>query len=63
MTELWQLSGLDLGEAIARRETSAVEVLDAIVTRVEAVNAQVNAIVTLVAERAREEARAVDTLG
>jgi Asp-tRNA(Asn)/Glu-tRNA(Gln) amidotransferase A subunit family amidase len=60
MTELWQLSGLALGKAIARREVSAVEVLDAIVARVEAVNPQVNAIVTLVAENAREEARAVD---
>jgi amidase len=60
MTELWQLSGLALGKAIARREVSAVEVLDAIVARVEAVNPQVNAVVTLMAERAREEARAVD---
>lgn len=60
MTELWQISGLALGEAIAHREVSAVEVLDAIIARVEAVNPQVNAIVTLVAERAREEARAVD---
>src|SRR5260221_12265783 len=60
MTELWQLSGLALGRAIANREVSAVEVLDAIVARVEAVNPQVNAVVTLVAENAREEARAVD---
>src|SRR5260370_5162454 len=60
MTELWQMSGLALGRAIANREVSAVEVLDAIVARVEAVNPQVNAIVTLVAENAREEARAVD---
>jgi amidase len=54
------MSGLALGKAIARREASAVEVLDAIVARVEAVNPKVNAVVTLVAERAREEARAVD---
>ncbi len=60
MTELWQMSGLALGKAIARREASAVEVLDAILARVEAVNPKVNAVVTLVAERAREEARAVD---
>src|SRR6266487_3485964 len=49
MTELWQMSGLALGRAIARREVSAVEVLDAIVARVEAVNQKVNAVVTLVA--------------
>ncbi|HYT28206.1 MAG TPA: amidase [Ktedonobacteraceae bacterium] len=60
MTELWQMPGLALGEAIARREVSALEVLDAIVKRVEAVNPQVNAIVTRAVERAQEEARAVD---
>ena len=42
MTELWQMSGLDLGRAIASREMSAVEVLDAIVARVEAVNPPVS---------------------
>jgi Asp-tRNA(Asn)/Glu-tRNA(Gln) amidotransferase A subunit family amidase len=60
MTELWQMSGLALGRAIASQEVSAVEVLDAIVACVEVVNPQVNAIVTLVTENAREEARAVD---
>jgi len=60
MTELWQMSGLALGRAITDREVSAVEALDAIVARVEAVNPQVNAVVTLVADRAREEAHAVD---
>ncbi len=59
MTELWQMSGMALPRAIASQEVSAVEALDAIVARVEAVNPKV-AIVTLVAERAREEARAVD---
>jgi len=60
MTELWQMSGLALGRAIAQREVSAVEVLDAIVARVEAVNPKVNAVVTMVAENARQEARAAD---
>ena len=60
MTELWQMSGLTLGKAIADHEASAVEVLDTILARVEAVNPQVNAIVTLVAENARQEAHAVD---
>lgn len=60
MTELWQMSGLALGKAIASREASAVEVLDAIVARVEAVNPKVNALVTLMKESAREEARTVD---
>src|SRR6516165_9105496 len=61
MTELWQMSGLALGRAIASREVSAVEVLDAIIARVESVNPKVNAIVTLVVDRAQEEARAADT--
>lgn len=60
MAELWQMSGLALGKAIASREVSAVEVLDAILARVEAVNPKVNAIVTPVADNARKEARAVD---
>jgi hypothetical protein len=52
----YHLSGLALGKAIGRHEVSAVEVLEAIIARVEAVNPQVNAVVTLVAEHAEEEA-------
>jgi aspartyl-tRNA(Asn)/glutamyl-tRNA(Gln) amidotransferase subunit A len=60
MTELWQMSGLALGKAMARREVSAIEVLDATLARIEAINPQINAVVTLVAERARQEALAAD---
>ena len=45
---------------IRRREISASEVLEAHLTRIERVNPQVNAIVTLVAERARAQATAAD---
>jgi aspartyl-tRNA(Asn)/glutamyl-tRNA(Gln) amidotransferase subunit A len=60
MAELWQMSGLELGTAIASKEVSAAEVLEAILKRVEAVNPKVNALVTLSAETARKEAQAVD---
>jgi len=60
MVELWQMSGLDLGSAIAAQEVSATEVLEAILARIEAVNPAVNAVVTLAADEARAEAGAVD---
>ncbi len=60
MAELWQMSGLALGEAIASKEVSATEVLEALLARIEAVNPTINAIVTLAAETARDEAKAAD---
>ncbi len=60
MAELWQMSGLDLGKAIATKEVSATEVLEAILARIEDVNATINAVVTLVPDRALAEARAID---
>lgn len=60
MAELWQMSGLELGAAIASKEVSSTEVLDALLARIEAVNPRINAIVTLAAETAHAEARAAD---
>ncbi len=60
MAELWQMSGLALGEAIAAKEVTATEVLDALLARITSVNPPINAIVTLAADTARAEARAVD---
>jgi amidase len=60
MAELWQMSGLELGAAIASKEVSSTEVLDALLARIEAVNPKINAIVTLAAETARAEALAAD---
>ncbi len=34
MAELWQMPGLVLGEAIAAKEVSATEVLDALLARI-----------------------------
>jgi len=62
--ELAYRSTIDLAAAIRAREISAVEALDAAVARVEARNPEVNVVVTLDVERARERAAAVDaTLG
>lgn len=49
-----------LRDAVLAGELSAAEVLEAHLERIEAVNPELNAIVTLVAERAREEAAAAD---
>ena len=49
-----------LRDAIAAGELSAVEVVSAHLERIEAVNPAINAIVTLVPERALEEAAAAD---
>ncbi|TQE32352.1 amidase family protein, partial [Streptomyces ipomoeae] len=50
----------ELATALARREVSAREVVTAHLERIERVNPTVNAIVTLVADRALEEAAEAD---
>ncbi len=57
---LWQRTALELGALIRRREVRAVEVLEAILERVDAVNPVLNAIVTLDVEGARAAAEAAD---
>lgn len=58
--ELCFLPAADLSAAIRRREVSCLEVMDAHLAQIERVNPQVNAIVTLVADRARADALAAD---
>jgi amidase len=53
-------SARELRDLIVARELSAVEVLEAHLARIDAVNPQVNAIVTLVPERALAEAAELD---
>ena len=48
--ELWRSSATELAAAIRRREVSCVEVMEAHLARIEAVNPLLNAIVTLDAE-------------
>src|SRR5689334_404522 len=50
----------ELANAIRSKKVSAVEVVEAHLRRVEEVNPQINAVVTLCAERALAEAQAAD---
>jgi amidase len=58
--ELCNLSAVELAGRIRSKRVSAREVMTAHLARIERVNPRVNAIVTLVAERAMDAARAAD---
>jgi amidase len=58
--ELCFKSAVELARLMRSRELSASDVLDAHLRQIERVNPKVNAIVTLVADRAREEAARAD---
>src|SRR6185503_15500411 len=58
--ELCDLSATELASRIRRKDVSAVEVMTAHLARIERVNPRINAIVTLVAERAMADAKAAD---
>ncbi len=60
MTDLWRLSALDLGDLIARRETTSEEVVKTFFERIDRINPKIGAYVTLCGEEALSEARAVD---
>ena len=59
-TDLCWLSGLELRRRYERRELSPVEVTEAVLRRIEAVDAGLNAFVTVTPERAMAEARAAE---
>src|SRR4051794_3380832 len=58
--ELWYLDAGDLADRLRRRDVSAREVIQAFLDRIEAVNPQVNAIVTLDPEGALRAAAEAD---
>ncbi|TAM91467.1 MAG: amidase [Jatrophihabitans sp.] len=60
MSELCFLPATELAALLRRREVSARELTQAHLDQIERVNPQINAIVTLVAERALAEAAAAD---
>jgi amidase len=60
MTDLCFLTAIELADRIRRREVSVTEVVRAHLAQIERVNPKVNAIVTLTAERALDDARAKD---
>ena len=54
------LTAREMARLMRRKELSAVETLDAHLKRIERINPQVNSIVTLVADQARERAKHCD---
>lgn len=60
MTEIWKLSGLQLGKRIASKEIKPSEVMQAILARIEKVNPEINAFCTVAHDSAMAEARAAD---
>jgi amidase len=61
-TELWYLNATELAARIQRKQVSAREVMRGHLAQIERVNPKVNAIVTLVAERAMVDAAKADEL-
>lgn len=60
MGEIWRRSATDLAAAIASRELSAVEVVQAHLDRIEAVNPAVNAVTLVLADDALAAAKDAD---
>ena len=60
--ELCDLTATELAARIRRKQVSAREVMTAHLARIERVNPKINAIVTLVAERAMADAKKADEL-
>lgn len=58
--DLCWLSGTELAALIRRRKVSPVEVVDAVLGRIDKVNPRLNAYVTVTAESARREAKAAE---
>ncbi|MGJ4943603.1 amidase [Bradyrhizobium sp. HKCCYLS1011] len=60
MSEIWQLSATELARRIALRQLSSVEVVDAHLARIDAVNPALNAVVRVLADQARAAADQAD---
>src|SRR3989449_8024934 len=61
MSDLCFLTAVELADRIRRRQVSVTEVVRAHLAQIERVNPRVNAIVTLTAERALDDAARKDT--
>ena len=62
MTELWQLSAIELADLVRARKASAREAAEAALQRLEAINPKLNAIVVCRPELVRERADAIDLM-
>ncbi|HUA52791.1 MAG TPA: amidase family protein [Candidatus Sulfotelmatobacter sp.] len=60
MSELWRLSATEAVARLKRRELQPIELIDAALARIAAVDKPVNALPTLCAERARAAAKRLD---
>jgi amidase len=60
MSEIWQLSATELAQRIARRQLSSIEVVNAHLARIDAVNPALNAVVRVLADEARAGAALAD---
>ncbi|HZC99884.1 MAG TPA: amidase family protein, partial [Actinomycetes bacterium] len=59
-TELWRMSATELAQAIRTRQATSVEVVEAHLRRIEAVNPSINAVTIVLGEQALEAAKAAD---
>lgn len=62
MDELWRLSACEMAQRVARREVSALELTNAHIARMEAVNPALNAVVVPLFDEARVAAKGADKL-
>ena len=62
MNELWRQSAGELAGLIASGKVSSIEVIEAHLARIEAVNPQVNAVVRVLAHEARAAAQTADRM-
>lgn len=60
MSELWELSATDLAAKIGNREASATDAVEACISRIEAINPDINAVTVIYADEARAAAKAAD---
>src|SRR4051812_8573812 len=60
MSDLWRLNAGELAAKIAAKEISSVEVIEAHLARIDAVNPAVNAVTRVLGDEARAEAAAAD---
>ncbi len=58
--QVWSMGAADLAAAIARKELTSSEVVDAHLARIEAVNPTLNAVTVLLADEARAAAAEAD---
>ena len=60
-TEICYMSAVDMAQAIRTRKLSPVEVINAVLSRIEWLNPKINAYCTVLIEEARKQAREAET--